>query len=59
MQPNQNKRVAKASARTHRLSYGGESLKPCLIPSLLVPKKDNTMSMCVDIRVNTTTPSKI
>ncbi|PKI75386.1 hypothetical protein CRG98_004215 [Punica granatum] len=43
-------RVNKQVSELLEKGYGKESMSPCAIPVILVPKKDGTWRMCVDCR---------
>jgi len=47
---NESKEIQRQVQEFLDRSYIRESLSPCLVPSLLVPKKDDTWCMCVDSR---------
>jgi hypothetical protein len=48
--PEEAKEIQRQVGELLKKGYVRESLSPCSIPTLLVPKKDGTMSMCMDSR---------
>ena len=54
--PNESKEPKDKVQVLHDRGYIRESLSPCLVSALLVPKKDGTPRMCVNSRaINNTT----
>ena len=48
--PKEVKEIQRQVGELLEKGYVRESLSPCSVPTLLVPKKDETMQMCVDSR---------
>ena len=48
--PEEAKEIKRQVGELLERGYVRESLSPCSVPTLLVPKKDGTMRMCVDSR---------
>jgi hypothetical protein len=48
--PEEAKEIQRQVGELLEKSYVGESFSPCSVPTLLVPKKDGTMRMCMDSR---------
>jgi hypothetical protein len=48
--PEEAKEIQKQVGELLEKGYVRESLSPCSVPTLLVPKKDGTIRMCMDSR---------
>ena len=48
--PEETKQIQRQVEELMRKGYVQESLSPCVVPVLLVPKKDGSWRMCVDCR---------
>ena len=49
--PEETKELQKQVGKLMEKRYVRESMSPCVVPVILVPKKDGTWRMCVDCRV--------
>jgi hypothetical protein len=47
--PEESKELERQVSELIERGYVRESLSPCAVPALLVPKKDGTWRMCVEI----------
>ena len=50
MNPKDTNEIQRQVAELQEKGLICESLSPCVVPALLVPKKDGGMQMCVDSR---------
>lgn len=51
MSPKEHKILLKMVEELLQKQHIEESLNPCVVPALLVPKKDETCKLCIDNRV--------
>ena len=49
MSPTQHAKLNRQVTKLIKKGLVGESMSPCVVPTLLTPKKDNTWRMCTDI----------
>ena len=48
MSPTQHAELNRQVTKLIKKGLVGESMSPCVVPTLLTPKKDNTWRMCTD-----------